>query len=569
VSFTKVGGSFPYLHTLLIRIPVSSPSNSRYGKHLTPESVHELIRPAQEASDLVHEWLADHGISNFDYTPGRDWIKVNLPVSTVEKLLDTEYHTFQRSEDGAMVVRTDAWSVPRHLHDHISTIQPTNSFFLPKIHAPVDKRESHAIAGPAILDAPSAPVAGGSVDEVCDYNLVTPTCVRTLYKTLNYTVQSADKNTMAFTNYLGEINVREDAKLMLEKYRPEAAGEAETFKKISINGGVVSDVLNATQLKASTGLEGNLDTQAMISIGWPTPLVSYSTGGSPPIIFDAFTTSNTNEPYLTWLDWILAQPDPLPSVISTSYGDDEQTIPKDYAKSVCEGFAQLGARGVTLFFSSGDNGVGEDGYCYSNDGRNTSTFLPAFPASCPYVTTVGGTMKSNPEVAVYRARPGRPIFSAGGGFSYYFEAPDYQKEAVAKYIKDTVDPLGYDGLFDPNGRGYPDIAGQALNYSTYWNGTLKPISGTSMSSPLVAAVFSLVNDALIAAGKPVLGFLNPWIYEKGYNALNDILSGSAAGCGTEKGLPAAEGWDAVTGYGTPDFEKILELLGAGQGWSDN
>lgn len=553
-------------------MPVSSPSNPRYGKHLSPESIHKLITPAEEALDQVHEWLADHGISDFDYTPARDWIKVSMPVGEVEKLLDTEYHTFMREEDGAMVVRTGSWSVPKHLHDHISTIQPTNSFFLPKPHAPVDKRESYAIAGPSIAEAPAVAAAGGSVEEVCDYNLVTPTCVRTLYKTLNYTVQSADKNTMAFTNYLGEVNVRSDAQLMLERYRPEAAGEAYTFKKTSINGGDISDSLNATLLEAQTGLEGNLDTQAMISIGYPTPLQTYSTGGSPPIDFDLFTTSNTNEPYLTWLDWILAQPDPLPSVISTSYGDDEQTIPYDYAKSVCDGFAQLGARGVTLFFSSGDNGIGSDGYCVSNDGKNTSTFLPAFPASCPYVTTVGGTYKSNPEVAVFRHRPGRAIYSAGGGFSYYFPAPDYQKDAVSKYIADTVQPLGYDGLYNPEGRGYPDIAGQSLNYSTYWNGTLVPISGTSMSSPLIAAIFALVNDALIAAGKPVLGFLNPWIYEKGYTALNDILSGSAFGCNTTVGLPAAEGWDAVTGYGTPDFEKILDLLGAGPGpggWTDN
>jgi hypothetical protein len=43
---------------------------------------------------------------------------------------------------------------------------------------------------------------------------------------------------------------------------------------------------------------------------------------------------------------------------------------------------------------------------------------------------------------------------------------------------------------------------------TYWNGTLVPISGTSMSTPLIGGVLTLVNDALIAAGKPTLGFLN-------------------------------------------------------------
>jgi tripeptidyl-peptidase I len=111
-------------------------------------------------------------------------------------------------------------------------------------------------------------------------------------------------------------------------------------------------------------------------------------------------------------------------------------------------------------------------------------------------------------VAVYRARPGRPVYTAGGGFSYYFKRPKYQDDSVPAYIKNTVNPLGYDGLFDPEGRGYPDIAGQALNYSTYYNGTLKPISGTSMSTPLIGAIMALVNDALVAKGKPTLGFIN-------------------------------------------------------------
>ena len=58
-----------------------------------------------------------------------------------------------------------------------------------------------------------------------------------------------------------------------------------------------------------------------------------------------------------------------------------QTVPNDYATSVCNGFASLGARGVSIMFSSGDSGVG-GGDCLSNDGKNTVEFQPAFPASC-------------------------------------------------------------------------------------------------------------------------------------------------------------------------------------------
>ena len=92
------------------------------------------------------------------------------------------------------------------------------------------------------------------------------------------------------------------------------------------------------------------------------------------------TPTNTNEPYLDWLDFILDQPT-IPQTISTSYGDDEQTVPPDYAKTVCDLFAQLGTMGSSVLFSSGDFGVG-GGSCLSNDGAEQRQFTPMFPASC-------------------------------------------------------------------------------------------------------------------------------------------------------------------------------------------
>jgi len=81
------------------------------------------------------------------------------------------------------------------------------------------------------------------------------------------------------------------------------------------------------------------------------------------------------------------------------------------------------------------------------------------------------------------------------------------------------------------------------------------LDGTSASAPTASAVLSLVNDALLAAGKSPLGFLNPWLYTKGFEACTDITNGSAIGCGTD-GFPAVEGWDPVTGFGTPFFPAV-------------
>jgi len=117
----------------------------------------------------------------------------------------------------------------------------------------------------------------------------------------------------------------------------------------------------------------------------PTPprvfnLQLCSVGGSPPFKPDDATPTNSNEPYLSFLDFVLDQ-ESIPQTFTTSYGDNEQTVPQDYAVAVCNGFAKLGARGSSVLFSSGDFGVG-GGSCLSNDGKNRTEFMPIFPASC-------------------------------------------------------------------------------------------------------------------------------------------------------------------------------------------
>jgi tripeptidyl-peptidase-1 len=222
--------------------------------------------------------------------------------------------------------------------------------------------------------------------------------------------------------------------------------------------------------------------------------------------------------------------------------------------------AQLGARGVSVFFPSGDSGVGPNGTCVSNDGRNATRFLPVFPPSCPYVTTVGGTMHFSPEVAAFDppnnyTRGFSNGFYSGGGFSNYFTRPRYQKGVVDTYVASLNGQ--YDGLYNKNGRGYPDIATQSVAVAAIWNGTLVHIDGTKCG--IATSIFALANDALIAKGKPPMGFLNPWLYKRGYAAMNDILHGGSVGCDTA-GFPAQKGWDAVTGFGSPMFKRILEQL---------
>lgn len=542
----------------LIKHLVSDPEHSRYGQHLSEVDVKKLVQPADESLALVHEWLAENGIDagHLSYSASKDWIKVSLPVHRIESLLDTKYSVY-RHEDGSETVRAPEWSLPLHLHEHIDTIQPTNSFFRtsPKaVSLEVNRIGGSYTKNVGYHNEPN-------VTSICTPRGVTPLCLRTLYETADYVPQVPGQNKMALANYLGETNNRSDTYLFLEKFRPEAKEAAYQFQFDVINNGSTSQEVVTSRID----IEGDLDVETMLGVGWPTPLTAYATGGSPPFTPSNGTTTNTNEPYLDWLQHVLSQSDAeLPQVVSTSYDDEEQTVPPSYAKRVCEDLAQLGARGVSVFYASGDSGVGGSGSCVSNNGTNAKQFTPEFPSTCPYITSVGATMDFDPEVVAYHSSG----YASGGGFSDLFPRPKYQDKAVKAYLKTLGDRDA--GFFNANGRAYPDVSAQGSYFSTIWNGTDTLVSGTSASTPLFAAIVALVNDALLASGKPTLGFLNPWLYKKGYRAFTDITSGSAVGCaeiGDGQGFPAVEGWDPVTGFGTPRFRDILTELGVRGHWN--
>lgn len=75
------------------------------------------------------------------------------------------------------------------------------------------------------------------------------------------------------------------------------------------------------------------------------------------------------------------------------------------------------------------------------------------------------------------------------------------------------------------GRAFPDVSAQASRFVVFVDGRRASISGTSASSPAFAGVVGLLNDVRIAAGKPPLGFLNPFLYSTGLAGFNDITSG--------------------------------------------
>ena len=97
-----------------------------------------------------------------------------------------------------------------------------------------------------------------------------------------------------------------------------------------------------------------MDVQYALALSYNTPSIYYSTGGLGELVPDLDQVSgsstcqktailtkiqpdpanNQNEPYLDFLHYILALPDEeLPKTLTTSYGEDEQSVPAAYANA--------------------------------------------------------------------------------------------------------------------------------------------------------------------------------------------------------------------------------------------
>lgn len=68
-----------------------------------------------------------------------------------------------------------------------------------------------------------------------------------------------------------------------------------------------------------------------------------------------------------------------------------------------------------------------------------------------------------------------------------------------------------------------------------------------------------INVARLHSGKGPVGFTNPVLYGYASEVMTDVVTGGNGGCGVPNAFPASKGWDAVTGLGTLDFEKLLNL----------
>ncbi|UWE10016.1 carboxypeptidase regulatory-like domain-containing protein [Actinacidiphila bryophytorum] len=196
--------------------------------------------------------------------------------------------------------------------------------------------------------------------------------------------------------------------------------------------------------------------------------------------------------------------------------------------------------GVAVVFSSGDDGYGV-----------------SYPASSPYVTSVGGTSLVRDGSARGWGE------SVWNGVTYNADGPHWG--ATGSGCSDVEPKPPFQSGVDCAGRSVADVSAVAdpatgvAVYNTFSDSGWNVYGGTSASAPIIAGVYAL-------AGTPVEGTYPAAYPYQQPGALNDVTRGDDASCSDSSlcgygqvpdctpafTCAAQPGYDGPTGLGTPD-----------------
>lgn len=299
---------------------------------------------------------------------------------------------------------------------------------------------------------------------------------------------------------------------------------------------------------------------------------------------------------------------PAGTVFSMSLAATESTFGGAAASQTAkfdQVFQQGIAKGDSFFGASGDWGTNDNSKQQHRTavGPNPAVY---WPASSPYVTSVGGTQLQfgwtwdpqsdtpftpsgdfNPDYFNSTAGGDQNVVwneswlpaATGGGPSQIYPMPSWQSSVAS--------------VIGGDHRGVPDLSwNAAVNGAVLVDlqSFLPPdqqgfylIGGTSAASPQVTALTALVNERRAGLNKAPVGDLAPLLYSLPSSAFNDVkpiqqgtavsgdLSSNAmfqfnadgsVSPGPVSGSPVLDGWDMTTGFGTPWAPNFVADLAA-------
>ncbi|MGN6780024.1 MAG: S53 family peptidase [Marmoricola sp.] len=580
-------------------LSVSTPGSADYGKFLTPQQFRSRFAPAQSDVNAVKDWLTGQGFKVTGAPANNKYVEATGTVAQASAAFDTSFA--QYSVDGKQVRGNN---VPLSVPDSLSDVQ-----------AVIGLDESQTLAEQnATTPGPAAFYNAHPCSAYWGEKTVQNT------KTPDGTALPASPSAFAPCGYAG-------AQLQ------GAYGMADAIKGGTDGSGVTVGVIDAY---ASPTIEQDVNTYSarhglptfkggqfsqVVSPGtYNTPTKSpkqdpQGWAGEETLDIEAVHTMapGANIVYIGApnnyrdLDAIMNKvvDNHLADIVTNSYGYGGEALPNGYIKPSLDLQAQAAAEGISLLYSSGDNGD-------ETGGISGATPTPDWPASSPLVTAVGGTSMGigatdnrifelgweTAKGTLTTAKNGSPAwttpkyqYGSGGGTSRLFAQPSYQAGVVPTGMSQIYGGSPMRVVPDVSALGDPTTGMLVGETQTQGDGTQGyseyRIGGTSLASPLYAGMLALAEQRAGTA----FGLANPRLYAaraashdiQPQPAKNppypgavrvDYVNGLDAGNGyvySERTFDSdgaltihvQKGYDDVTGLGSPDGAAWLTAV-AGQ-----
>ena len=483
---------------------VYNPSSPNFHHWLTPAETAAKFGPTQQDWEALLSFAKESGFTVVSGSQQKRDLVLSGPVSAVEHAFNVQMRSYQHPTENRVFYSPDREPYA-NLSFQIEHISGLDNFSKP--HPLLVKRSdyaaAHGISEEAVVShattgsGPSASFLGSDMREAY----------------YGGTALTGTGQTVGLLEYYGT-----DLADLATYYRNIGQTEPFTPKLVSVDGSNTS----CTIVNGCDDGEQNLDmTQAMGMAPGLAGLTMY-VGNSDTAIISAMTTN---------------QDGPLPGTIGCSWG----WVPAD--PSALDGyFETMAAQGQNFFAASGDSST----WSSSNE---------AWPADDDYVVSVGGT----DLVTASAAGPWSSETAwadSGGGIS-----PDSIAIPSWQAASGVINARNQGSTTLRNG---PDVSANA-NFTFYTCADqttcqANDYGGTSFAAPMWAGYIALVNQQLVANGKPPIGFLNPIIYPIGTGSsyttdFHDITNGVSGS------YSAVTGFDLVTGWGSPTPKLITALTG--------
>ncbi len=561
---------------------VSDPHSASYGHYLTPAQFRQQFAPSQAQVGTVQSWLRSQGFS-VEYTPTNNhYISAEGTVAQAEAAFGANFGLYTVN---GLTVRSPSTnvSIPNSLAgivegiiglDDSAQFVSTNHTVgdAPPPAAFVSAQPCSAYWGEKQAVGFSNPYGTGTLPYApCGY---TPQQIKDAYGISGY---DGSNQTVAVIDAFAAPTIVQDIN-QWSTNRGLPTLKANQLTQVVAPGTYHHPEAGLKQDPQGWYGEETLDLEAVHGIAPAANLVFV---GAPNSFQDLDAALNHV------VDRGLAQ------IVTNSYGFNTESLPPGYILPYEDTIMQGVSEGIGIYFSSGDN---------SDESLVQGYRTTDWPASSPFVTAVGGTSLAVGTNNAYLFEtgwgtttsswkgttwsptpPGAWVYGAGGGVSQIFAEPSYQTGVVPSSVFTAQGRTG---------RAVPDIAAFAdpnTGYligetQTFPDGTVKyseyRIGGTSLSSPILAGIMALADQAAGHAH----GFANPLFYSlAGSAAFHDIVSPTstlavvranyANGVDASAGLlyrlrtlnqtlslETTSGYDDVTGLGTPTSSFLSALI---------